>query len=143
MELVAQLDDSSTTFVISLSVWVVVFGFLSGLVYQSRGGTFGTGFLFGALLGIFGLIIVAIISPSQARPPQEFTRKCPHCLQDIPAGAAVCYQCGRESEAWIWRDNLWWTREGGKWFWFNVQTGQWVEVEAPPEAPPAQQQAQT
>jgi hypothetical protein len=137
------LDFSSSTIVVSLSIWVIVFGLLSGLVYRQRGGTFLSGLLLGALLGLFGLILVLIINPSGRKAPQEFTRKCPHCLQDIPAGAAVCYQCGRGSEPWLWREDVWWAREGEKWFWFNVQNGQWVEVEAPPDRPLVKQEART
>lgn len=126
MDLVAQTGDY--TFVVALLFWVIVFGFLSGAVYQSRGGSFGAGFLLGALLGIIGLLIVAVIKPSPpVRQSQDWTRKCLHCLQDIPAGAAVCFHCGRESEAWVWKDDRWWAREEGAWHWFDAPTGQWVK----------------
>jgi hypothetical protein len=135
------VEFDSDTLVISLSVWAVAFGVVSGFVYRSRGGDFGLGLLIGAVLGIFGLIIVLVISPPGKKQPLEFTRKCPHCLQDIPAAAAVCYRCGRESEPWLWRNDVWWAREEEKWFWFNLQNGQWVEVEAPPNPAQARQEA--
>lgn len=55
-----------------LIVWavsaLVVFGPISGLIYRAKGGEFTLGYLFGAILGILGLIIV-IVSQAQPRSP--------------------------------------------------------------------------
>jgi hypothetical protein len=48
-----------------LLIWVG-FGIVAGAVWQSKGGSFGAGFLIGGILGIFGLIIVALAKPSGA-----------------------------------------------------------------------------
>lgn len=46
--------------------WVAVFGVVCGAIWQSKGGSFGAGFLIGGLLGIIGLLIVAFAKPGGA-----------------------------------------------------------------------------
>jgi uncharacterized membrane protein YdbT with pleckstrin-like domain len=38
----------------------------------------------------------ATLPPSQGALPTEETKKCPHCLSDIPAAATVCRFCARD-----------------------------------------------
>src|SRR5437588_7539425 len=44
-------------------IWVVLFGTVSALIWQSKGGRLGRGFLWGGLLGILGLIYVVAAKP--------------------------------------------------------------------------------
>jgi hypothetical protein len=46
-----------------LLIDVLVFGFVAGAIWQNKGGSFGAGFAWGALLGILGLIYVAAAKP--------------------------------------------------------------------------------
>jgi hypothetical protein len=45
-------------------VWVIC-GFAAGAIRQNQGGSFGSGFLWGFLLGFIGLIVVAATMPQQ------------------------------------------------------------------------------
>ena len=44
-------------------VWMVVFGSIGGAIWQSKGESFGLGFLMGAALGVIGIILAAVLSP--------------------------------------------------------------------------------
>jgi hypothetical protein len=50
---------------IMIVLWVGVFGAVSGAIWQSKGGSYGSGFLIGALLGVLGLIFVAAATPAR------------------------------------------------------------------------------
>ena len=95
-----------------VSIWV--FSGLLGAMIGSGKGKAGQGFLLGLLLGVIGLIIIAVISPTpeaQAHRNAQVasagaaltgaspTRPCPWCAEPIKPQAVVCKHCGREVES--------------------------------------------
>lgn len=70
------------------------------------------------------MFIVTVINVNSLRTMMEqvlfpggrpvILRSCPHCHRQVPASAAVCSFCTRESEPWVAQDGRWWTtnREG-------------------------------
>lgn len=92
-----------------LLVWLVC-GFVGALVGSSKGKA-GAGAVLGFLLGVIGLIIIAVMKPSpefEAKKAQQAggfapslgvpgtLRRCPSCAEDIQASANVCKHCGRD-----------------------------------------------
>lgn len=70
----------------------VIYCVICGLVTLAIGNAKGrNGFLYGFLLGILGIIIIACL-PSR----DESGYKCPHCGGIIEIGYSVCKHCGRE-----------------------------------------------
>jgi hypothetical protein len=112
-----------------LLFWSVLGGVVSGFIWQSKGGSFGAGFLLGALLGIIGIILVAVMTPdknqAQRVPLAVALRECPHCKTPIRRDASVCPQCQRESEAWTFHKDKWWVRRSEGWYWRDEQADKW------------------
>jgi hypothetical protein len=48
----------------------LVFGLISGAIWSNKGGNFLVGFLVGAILGVIGLVIVAVTTPDSAKARQ-------------------------------------------------------------------------
>ncbi|MGH2682554.1 MAG: hypothetical protein ACRDIX_04895 [Actinomycetota bacterium] len=113
------------TFLIALVFGWLVCSFISGAIWSSKGGTFGTGFLFG-LLGLLGILLAAIMKPGASLTTENMKRKCPHCLQEIPAAASVCAFCQRESEPWTFHGGYWWVKRDGRWLYLDRQRGEWL-----------------
>ena len=96
-----------------LLVLVVVGGGVGYLIGANKG-LGSAGFWLGALLGLIGWIIVAVMEPSEEeriRRQQQFViamqggvvvvqgdRPCPHCAELIKPAAIVCRFCGRDVE---------------------------------------------
>lgn len=68
-------------------------GCITGAIAQRKGHSFGTWWLFGALL-----FIVALPLALMAEPNEEARRQCPHCRTWIDREASVCPQCSRDVE---------------------------------------------
>lgn len=139
------VDYGNPDFLMYVLLWAVGGGVVAGFIWQSKGGSFGGGFLMGALLGIFGVIIAALAKPSPrvntAGPPGQALRECPYCKTAIRRDASVCPHCQRESEAWTFHKGKWWVRRKDGWYWLNDQTGEWALVTN--EEAEAQRQAAT
>lgn len=106
-------------------IWIAVWGVASGAVYQARGGTFGGGFWWGALLGFIGLVIVVVKAPGGRS--ENATRQCPHCRSMIRRDASVCPRCARDVEAWSYAVGRWWvTRPDGS-YWFDEKRKTWMK----------------
>src|SRR5689334_19654363 len=96
-------------------IWLIV-AFVCGLVGSAIGsgkGRQGAGFALGALFGIFGILIIAVMSPTpeaqaemneevaaaqaqlaQATGRNESTlRRCPWCAELIQPAAKICRYC--------------------------------------------------
>lgn len=82
-------------------VWVVSIFIASSI--GSKKGRGGLGTVLGLLLGIFGVIIIAILSPDPKHQEQESLAsgemiQCPDCAEPIRSEAKVCKHCGRSLE---------------------------------------------
>ncbi|WP_155766597.1 hypothetical protein [Mycobacterium colombiense] len=79
-------------------VGLLVCGVIAAAIGQSKDrGVFGS-FLLGALLGLIGIVIVAILPSGIPKPPPGMRPvRCPRCntVQNIPEGARSfeCWQC--------------------------------------------------
>jgi hypothetical protein len=86
---------------------------LFGCAIGSNKGRGGTGFVLGLLLGVIGVIVIAVMRPApeaHARRNQPVTvaarnldsqpwlRPCPWCAEKIQPTAKTCRHCGRELE---------------------------------------------
>ena len=51
-----------------------------------------------AALAVLALVLAAVVGLLKVsdRGPERPLRECPHCLEDIPAAAAVCSYCTRD-----------------------------------------------
>lgn len=104
-----------------LVVWLIC-GLLGALIGSSKGRT-GAGLILGGLLGIIGLIIVAVMKPTPEKAGIPVGgRKCQWCAEPIQMEAVVCKHCGRDvgaAGAWLqdpserypdrWWDGTQWT----------------------------------
>src|SRR5687768_1560225 len=71
--------------------WVLVGGFVASAIWKNKGGSGGDGFLMGALLGILGIILAAVMTPKRVQVQQAtMLRECPFCKQQIRRDASVC-----------------------------------------------------
>lgn len=114
----------------------LIFGFISAMVWSGKGGHFGIGFLIGFLLGLIGLIIVAVAKPSGQK--SKTLRECPFCKTRMERDASVCPHCQRESEPWTFHHGEWWvTRPSGQYY-LDEKTNEWVlGADGPPAGEPA------
>jgi ribosomal protein L7/L12 len=78
-----------------LLVWVLGFGLVAAAIWSGKGGTFLSGFAWGALLGFFGVIYVAVAKPRDFLGPGW--RQCPHCMEAMRAEATTCPHCHERS----------------------------------------------
>ncbi len=87
--------DDLGYYTIALVLYVMVFG-LVGWVIGERKGRPEAGFLFGALLGPIGWLIVAAGPDVKAAQAATRMRKCPYCAEMVQPDAKVCKHCGRD-----------------------------------------------
>lgn len=78
--------------------------------------------------------------PSRFRSPSPgpgVVRECPHCKEPMRRDASVCPHCQRESPAWEYRDERWWTssKDGGEEVWFDESIGKWQAASYVPPPP--------
>jgi hypothetical protein len=70
---------------------------------------------------------------------QGMYRECPHCREPMRREASVCPHCRRESRPMQFHEGRWWSQVGGgRWYYLDETTNQWVASEQP--APPTQPQ---
>jgi hypothetical protein len=123
-----------------ISFFGLLFGVVCSVIWKNKGGNALSGFLVGLLLGIIGLIIVAVADPNKGRGStsqggigQGAVRECPWCKEAMKRDASVCPHCQRESTAWTFHDGRWWTTDAqGEWVFLNELSRDWVK---PPPAP--------
>lgn len=89
--------DDLGYFTIALVLYVMVFG-LVGWVVGERKGRPEAGFIFGALLGPIGWLIVALGPDVKIAQAAMRMRKCPSCAELVQPDAKVCKHCGRDIE---------------------------------------------
>ena len=61
--------------------------FVAGIISSAKGRSFSQGFFWGLALGIFGIIVVVVLSKGQT---------CPYCAEIIKSDAVVCKHCGKK-----------------------------------------------
>lgn len=114
-----------------LIVWLL-FGFLCASIWSKKGGNGFVGLIIGLFLGIIGLIVVAVATPSGTGgggSASGITRECPYCKSRIPPDALVCRHCQRESDPWHRVANAWvWVNEQDQELWLDPGAASWFRV---------------
>ena len=87
--------DDLEYYSIALVLYVIVFGLIGVVVGQRKGRAFA-GFVFGALLGPIGWLIVAVGPDVKATQQATRMRKCPYCAELVQPDAKVCKHCGKD-----------------------------------------------
>jgi len=84
--------------ILPLIFWALIFGVITAVIGQKKNYPVGESFLWGALLGIIGLIVVVVRRPRlPIAPPGMRAVKCPRCnaVGNRPETEPryVCWQC--------------------------------------------------
>ncbi len=80
---------------IALVLYVMVFGLIGVVIGERKGRPFA-GFVFGALLGPIGWVVVLLGPDLKAQQEATRLRKCPYCAELVQPDAKVCKHCGRD-----------------------------------------------
>jgi hypothetical protein len=104
-------------------VWLLS-GLAAALIWSSKGGSVGAGFLIGLVLGALGLIVVLVATPSGRQ--SAWRRECPHCKEPMRRDASVCPHCRRESQPWRLHEGRWWVEKPEGWYYLDDQRNAWV-----------------
>jgi hypothetical protein len=78
-------------------------GYAGMTIWARKRGKPGKGFFVGALLGVLGVLILAVATPKQTEIDSAARSaglvRCPHCVELISHRAHVCRYCQREVAA--------------------------------------------
>ena len=142
MEPPALAQTTTSAFTVNpvvVGVGAIIFGMAAGYVWSNKGGQWFVGFLWGFLLGLIGLIVVAIAKPKQ-RPVQLYSgqqygtqqaalpmRACPYCGQQFQSDQSICPNCKQSSPPWRQERGFWVTKdESGREWRLDQQGSSWV-----------------
>jgi hypothetical protein len=83
---------------------LVICGVIAGAIGYGKNRSILGSFLLGALLGVIGIVVVAVLPKGAPKPPQGMRPvRCPRCnaVQNIPEGDGEfeCWQCKTTSKA--------------------------------------------
>jgi predicted RNA-binding Zn-ribbon protein involved in translation (DUF1610 family) len=89
----------------TIIVICLVFGAITAAIAQKKNISVGEWFVIGALLGIFGVLIVLLQRPRLPKaPPGMQVMRCPRCnaIQNVPEtqSAYECWQCKATHRLW-------------------------------------------
>ena len=91
-----------TGFLVVVFLFAMIFGFIGRSIGERKGRP-EAGFIFGALLGPIGILIIAVgpdIKAEQAARNAQImaslARKCPACRGTVPDDARKCMHCGED-----------------------------------------------
>jgi DNA-directed RNA polymerase subunit RPC12/RpoP len=87
------MDD--TGFLVAVGVTAIICG-LIGRTIGERKGRAEAGFIFGALLGPIGILIIAVGPDVKAEQAALRAKKCPACKGSVPDDARKCMHCGED-----------------------------------------------
>ena len=84
-----------------LIVFWILCGFVTSLIFGNKGRNAIGGFLLGALLGPFGILIALVSSKDESQLEKQavqtgLSRKCPECAEVVKAEARKCRFCGSD-----------------------------------------------
>ncbi len=83
--------------------WAAILGFIPGKIAQKKGHSFGSWWLFGALLFIIALPMALLLTPNAMKLESDELKsggkRCPYCAEVIKAEAVVCRHCHRDVPA--------------------------------------------
>lgn len=85
------------SYTIALVLYVIIFG-LVGWGIGERKGRAGAGFVFGALLGPIGWVVVLLGPDLKVEQESTRLRKCPYCAELVQPDAKLCKHCGQDIE---------------------------------------------
>ena len=82
-------------FLVALGLSAIICGFIGRAIGEGKGRP-EAGFIFGALLGPIGILIIAVGPDIRAEQAALRARKCPACKGSVPEDARKCMHCGED-----------------------------------------------
>ena len=84
-----------TGFLVVVFLFAMIFGFIGRSIGERKGRP-EAGFIFGALLGPLGILIIAVGPDVKAEQAALRAKKCPACKGSVPDDARKCMHCGED-----------------------------------------------
>jgi hypothetical protein len=134
--------ESTAVLVVFVVVFWIIPIFVAANIWTNKGGSSGAGAALGIFLGWIGVLIAAVVTPSN--PSAQRTqggirthRECPHCKEPMRRDASVCPHCQRESKAWKLHEGRWWVLgDDGNDYYLDEMRNEWKSVApSPPPSP--------